>query len=308
MKRVPTWVWVGFGLGLLSPLLQILAGLPALYFSYLGLRAIHLSDGQLGGRRLAMAGMVLGALGTLISVVGFLAIVLMPFLATSRRVECMNRLRMIGEGLNVYAQDREAFPPATRDPQRLDPDRRISWMADVLPLIAPGSRQQARFAEIALKIDREAAWDDPQNAAALNSTVMPYLCPGHPEFDPRQRPAPTHYVGCAGVGEKAAYLPRADENAGLFGHDRPVRLAEVQTGFSYTFSVLETARDNGPWLAGDRPTVRGMPEGEKLLGPGHAFGGLHRGITHILMMDGSVRVFHNDTVGVVLRQQARIHE
>jgi hypothetical protein len=308
MKRVPTWVWLGFGFGLLSPLLQIVAGLPALYFSYRGLRAVNLSDGELGGRRLAVAGMVLGAIGTLLSVVGFLAIVLIPFLSLSHRAECMNRLRMIGEGLNVYAQERDAFPPATRDPQRLAPDRRISWMADVLPRMAPGGRPQARFAEIASKIDREAAWEDPQNAGARNSPVVAYLCPGHPQYDPRQRPAPTHYVGCAGVGEKAAYLPREDAKAGLFGHDRGVREGEVETGLAYTFAALETAWENGPWLAGDHPTVRGLPLGEKLLGPGHAFGGMHRGITHILMMDGSVRIFHNDTAAAVLQQQACFRE
>jgi hypothetical protein len=309
MKRVPRYVLIGFFLGLLSPCLQIVAGLPALYFSFFGLRQINQSDGQLGGKWLAQIGLMLGGLGTLISVLGFALLVALPWLARARQAESLNRLRLIGEGLMVYSQADDRLPPATRDPERLAPPERLSWLADVLPYLQIGTRSPTRWQELAAKIDRSAGWQAAVNESARNTVVPLWVCPWHPAYDPRQRPAPTHYVGMAGVGERAAYLAREDREAGAFGHDRPVRWAEVQRGTSHTLGVLETAWENGPWLAGDRPTVRGMPaQGDQLLGWEKPFGGLHKGLTLLLFLDGSARAYHNDTAGDVLRQQARLRE
>jgi hypothetical protein len=308
MKRVPTYVILGFTLGLLAPCLQILAGLPAIYFSFYGLRQVYQSDGQLGGERLAQAGLILGGLGTLISLVGFGLVLAMPWFARARQAESMNRLRLIGEALGAYSQNDDRLPAATRDPEKLPPPERLSWMADLLPHLQLGTRQQTRWIDLAAQLDRSAGWEARANESVLNTPVLVFQCPSHPDYTPNQRPAPTHYVAMAGVGARAAYLAREDRDAGAFGHDRPVRLAEVQRGISHTLAVLETAHDNGPWLAGDRPTVRGMPAADDLLGRDKPFGGMHRGLTILLFLDGSARLFHNDTAGAVLRQQSRLRE
>ncbi len=72
--------------------------------------------------------------------------------------------------------------------------------------------------------------------------------------------------------------------------------------------VMETTRDNGPWLAGGTPTVRGLdPNGERYLGLGQPFGGLHRDGVNILWADGSVR-FQNDRLPPAdFRNLARIN-
>ena len=58
------------------------------------------------------------------------------------------------------------FPPATRDPAKLPPERRLSWMVDLLPKLGEGTRANETCRAVAGKIDATAAWDDPANAAA----------------------------------------------------------------------------------------------------------------------------------------------
>ena len=72
--------------------------------------------------------------------------------------------------------------------------------------------------------------------------------------------------------------------------------------------VLETAYENGPWLAGGFPTVRGLdPDVEYYCGRGRPFGGIHSGIVNILYVDGSVREQTDKTPGKVFRAEAMIH-
>jgi hypothetical protein len=56
-----------FTLGLLSFILTILTGVPAVIWGFLSLREIGHSGGRVQGKRLALAGIVLGLLGSLSS-------------------------------------------------------------------------------------------------------------------------------------------------------------------------------------------------------------------------------------------------
>src|SRR6185369_5586939 len=123
---------LSFLLGLSSVALCLLAltGVPALVVGLRGLRAVHLSDGRFRGARLALAGMLLGGLGTVATALGVAAIVVLRLQESSWRVGCAENLRQLGVSLKKYAEAHETFPPATRTPERLPPSRRISWMAD----------------------------------------------------------------------------------------------------------------------------------------------------------------------------------
>jgi len=58
---------VSFSLGLLSFFVSILAGLPAIINGLLSLREIRQSGGRLGGKPLAISGIMLGLLGSFAS-------------------------------------------------------------------------------------------------------------------------------------------------------------------------------------------------------------------------------------------------
>jgi prepilin-type processing-associated H-X9-DG protein len=291
-----------FALGLLALVLLALTGVPALLLGLRGLRAVNAGDGRVGGKRLAVAGILLGGLGTLLGVLGVCVIVFSHLREKSNRVECADNLRRIGEAVNLYCENDGTFPAATaRQPDFL-PENRLSWLAVILPLLEqePAYRGRPRLSE---KIDFKERWDDPANADVLNTSVPTFLCRSHPDYNPRHRPGLTHYVGIAGLGEDAATLPAKDPRAGFFGYGRRVQRKDVTGGISNTLMALETAHDNGPWLAGGYPTVRGLdPGATRYLGPGEAFGGLHPGGANALMVDGSVRWLSDATGPDALRR------
>jgi prepilin-type processing-associated H-X9-DG protein len=309
IRRVHRIAVVSFVLGLASLGLLILTGVPALLLGLRGLREVNASDGRLRGARLAIAGMILGGLGTLVTLLGAFVIIAVELRLKSTRAECINNLRQIGVALNKYADTHRRFPAATRDPRQFAPNQRLSWLADVVPLLGDGTPKTARYQTLAEKIDHSKGWKDAANAAAVMTPVRIFLCPGHPDYRPTRAPGLTHYVGVAGIDPGAADLPREDVRAGMFGHDRGVSRRQAERGISYTMMVLETTRDNGPWLAGGYPTVRGLaPDEEQYIGPGRPFGGMHSGVVNVLWVDGSVKPMKDDTPGELFRALATLQQ
>jgi prepilin-type processing-associated H-X9-DG protein len=299
---------VSLVLGLLSPLLSLVAAVPAWFVGLRALRAINASDGRLRGRGLAVAGMALGALGVGVTALGILAMVLLRTTAYSHRVVCTNNLRALGLAVHLYReQNAGTFPPATVIAPGLAPQRRLSWFVSVLPYLdrkQPGSNA---WEPLLGQFDPSRPWDVPPNAAAVRTRVLSFLCPAGPLLDPGSTPGLTSYVGLAGVDPDAAALPRSDPRAGFFGYDRTLAQTDVTAGISQTMMVAETGQANGPWVAGGPPTVRGVDPGETAyVGPGRPFGGLHPGGANVLRVDGSVEFVGDDVAPQRFRDAARI--
>jgi Protein of unknown function (DUF1559) len=111
-------------------------------------------------------------------------------------------------------------------------------------------------------------------------------------------PPPTHYIGIAGLGTDSPFLPKGHLRAGVFGHDRQTRLADITDGASSTMVVAESGRVRGSWLAGGPATVRGLDTADlPYIGPGRQFGGqgLHSAGMYAAFADGGVR-FVSDTI------------
>lgn len=283
--------------GLLSFGFFVVTGLPALLLGWLGLRAINRSDGRIKGRPLAVAGMITGGIGTVLSVLGLAAVVVLDLRATAQRATCANNLRRIGQATNFYHSDHKLLPAGTVPNPRLPPERRLSWYVSVLPYAGHVTRpakggQPKPSAEEKLygMIDRTKAWDDAANRQAVNTSLLWLQCPAHPDFAIRHEPGLTHYLGIAGLGKDAAEVGAKDRRAGVFGYDRPIAYADIAAGISQTMMATETAADIGPWAAGGPGTVRGLDsQALPYIGPGRPFGGLHRGGLNVLFVDSSVR-------------------
>jgi prepilin-type processing-associated H-X9-DG protein len=291
LRRVSLAAIVSFAFGLLSLFLFAITGVPAVAAGLVGLRQINASDGRLGGIGLAIAGMLLGTAGTLRSIVYFVGQWTDRAQARANQVECVEHLRQIGFGLKSYAAlHKENYPQAALHNADLNPDRRLSWLTEIVPFLGRATPGEAFFQDLNKRIDRKEAWDAPGNEAALNTPVRLFLCPGHPHYNPRARPGMTHYVGLAGIDPEAANLPKDDPRAGVFGFSRKVGDRDMKAGMGYTMMVLETANENGPWLAGGFPSVRGLsPTCNDYIGPEKPFGGTHKGGLNVLWGDGSVR-------------------
>ena len=279
---------VSFLLGLASPFFLILTGIPAVWIGLNAVRAVNAAEGRLRGRRLAVAGMVLGGAGCAAAVLGLLVIVFFTLHVRSQRLECENNLRRIGAAVLNYHTTNGAFPPGTLPNAGLPPDKRLSWLSALPPFLEQKTRDAERMRSLGGQLDPALAWDAGPNAAVAHTVAPVCVCPAHAGADPNLAPGHTDYVGLAGVGPDAATLPLSDPNAGMFGYDRTVKRSDLTAGTSETLMATETGRANGPWTAGGPPTVRGVdPADAPYIGPGRAFGGLHAGGLNVLFADGS---------------------
>lgn len=306
-SRLSKAALVAFVLGVSSIGLSLATALPALYMAVQAIREINRDDGRLRGRRLAIAGLVLGAVVTVASVIGGVALVLLFVQEKNQVVGCANNLRLIGMAVQRYSDlNDHHFPPGTVLNPTLKSSRRLSWEAAILSFLSEGGPAGKKWEKLAGEIAFKEAWDAPANAG-LRRNVAALLCPvfAH-ELSPGQVGL-TSYVGVGGVGTDAATLPLADANAGFFGYDRLLRASDISASLGATMVTIETMQDNGPWPAGGPPTVRGVEvDSDHYLGKGAAFGGLHRNGANVLWADGSVRLVTEQINPELFRQEARI--
>jgi flagellar basal body-associated protein FliL len=191
-----------------------------------------------------------------------------------------------------------AFPrpsDAARGGRPYPPNERVSFFPEFLPYLGDD-----RYFAIKDGINRSKSWRDVDNVKQGRILIPQFL---HPEGGPRfvkirsldTDMAATHYVGMAGVGPDAAYLPRGHRDAGVFGYDRQTTLEDVRLndGESYTIMLIQTDKSMvGPWIAGGGYTVRGTSvSGNDVGQPGGFSAPAHKGMqgTWVVMCDGSTR-------------------
>jgi prepilin-type processing-associated H-X9-DG protein len=300
---------VAFLLGASSLLLSLLTALPAMFVGVRAVRAINSSDGQLRGRRLAIAGLVLGTAMTVLTMLGCAALVILYLHDQSQRAGCTNNLRQIGEAVHKYHDLHDhRFPAGTVPSDALAPEQRLSWQATILPLLAKGALAGKKWEKVAGEIAFKESWQSPANDGPRHSNLPPLLCPTFVRGFRTGQPGLTTYVGVAGVGLDSASLPLKAPHAGFFGYDRTLTIADISAGISSTMMVVETTRHNGPWLAGGPSTVRGLdPDCDRYIGYDQPFGGLHRDGLNVLWADGSVRLVRDRIAPADFRTLARIH-
>jgi hypothetical protein len=212
-------------LGVLSFCLSALAGIPAVILGVLGLNDISRSPRRVGGRGVAIAGIVTGALGTLLTVVlipviGLLLPAVQKVRDAAARVETQKSLKAIAVGLHNYHNAKGHLPP----PYLRTPDGRpgLSWRVDVLPYVEqPGLYRQFKLDE---------PWDSPANRRLLDQMPAVFRA-----FD-------------AAPGETRTYF-RVFVGAGaLFEPGRQLRFADISDGSNNTLMVVEAA-EAVPWTA-----------------------------------------------------------
>jgi prepilin-type processing-associated H-X9-DG protein len=299
---------LAFVLGASSLLLSLATALPALFVGVHALRVINRSDGRLRGHRLAIAGLALGALVSLLTVVGICVMVLLRATENSLDAGCKNNLRQLGEAVQNYSNhNNKRFPSGTVFNAALTPERRLSWEAALVPYLSSSSPGGKQWEKLAGELAYKEAWDATANAG-LRRNVTPFLCPAFARDLTPDQVGLTSYVGIAGVGAEAAVLPLDDGNAGFFGYDRILHPEDISASLGALLMTVETRQDNGRWAAGGPATVRGLPlECERYLGKQAAFGGLHRNGANVLWADGSVRLVTEQIEPDLFRSEARIH-
>jgi Protein of unknown function (DUF1559) len=181
----------------------------------------------------------------------------------------------LAAALKGYADKNGQFPRGTADrpasaeraglPWR--PDQRVSWMAEIVPLLGQGE-----YAGVVERLQRDKSWTEDENLL-IAQTLLPHFLP--PDYAPTTwwglypgaptATANTLVVGVAGVGDDAAEYSASDpavaKKLGIFGYDRATRVVDIKDGPDKTIALLQVPPDyKTPWLAGGGSTVRGVPE------------------------------------------------
>jgi prepilin-type processing-associated H-X9-DG protein len=176
----------------------------------------------------------------------------------------------------------------------VDPENRLSWVVAALPTL---DQKRQSTTELLHSLDRSQPWTFANNQEAAKRKLVALLCPGNPPALDAEQPAPTQYVGIAGLGTDAALLNfvapgPAPPRAGCFRYDSPTLFSSILDGLSQSLLFGERAEELGPWLRGGPSTLRGLddsPNASPLIGS--QFGGNHPDASNWAMADGSVRVF-----------------
>ena len=156
-------------LGLVSIVGMCLTGIPGLILGIMGLSDVGKSGGRLGGKGLAICGIVFSSLGILWSVV--VPIVAVPVFmigpaveqvrGAARRTTSMNHLRQQALAMHNYESAYMKFPQ--------DKDG-LSWRVHILPFIDEGALH-ARF-------NLDEPWDSPNNKPLISEMPEYFACPG----------------------------------------------------------------------------------------------------------------------------------
>lgn len=295
-------------LGIASLGLLALTGIPAMILGYRALYRIN-ADGRLRGKGWAVVGMVLGLAGTVFAVGWLVGVKVNDVWEKSRRASCIDNLRRIGKAVHSYHDANQGvFPRAVVPHDELDPEKRLSWLAAILPYLEADRRDGTRWKDKWARLNPDLGWQAPENEPVVREHVGIYLCPYHPRVRKREKPPISCYVGMTGVGEDSATLPVEHTRAGFFGYRREVRKSDLRPGESYVLIVGETGEGNDFWAAGGPATVRGIPtDSDSLIGQGAEFGGLHPEGMNTLWADASVRFHTNETPPALLREVVQIN-
>lgn len=243
-------------LGLLSlfcvPLIPAVIGL---FLGMKSLKEIRASNGMIGGRGMAIAGLVTSSVG---SILGACLLVVLPlaiwFGPVATQKQTVNNLRQIGLAMHNHQSTHGVLPASQRSYYNQGVD--VSWRVNLLPYI--------EYDKMWREYDQKVAWDTPRNNALLDRMPPTYAHPGQ-GTDGRSRM--THYQ--VFVGPHAA-----------FEKQRGISLVQFTDGTSNTILAVE-ARDAVPWTKPqdlDYATDQPLP---KL--------GLTSGGFNAVFADGSVR-------------------
>lgn len=237
---------------------------------------------------------VSGADGSSVAVVAVLVALLLPAIQqareAARRTQSKNNLKQIGLAMHNYHDNFNNFPSGTISSKTLKPEERQSWQVSLLPYLD----QAPLYNRLGVDQRESAVWNGDKQQPFIANEIMTFRNPSQFASHRPGDPAPTDYVGWAGVGKDAPTEKCANNKKGIFGYDRTTKFADITDGSSNTVMVSDgVGKDRGPWAQGGKSTIRALTTKPYVNGP-DGIGSPHAGGFHVLMADGSVRFVSED--------------
>lgn len=265
---------------------SFLTAIPAIVLGLMALGDIGRSGGRLSGRGMAITGIVLGSLVSLLSLVivpvGLFLPAVQKVRESANRMSSQNSLKQLGLAMHNYHDTYGRFPPAVVYSE--DGKPLYSWRVLVLPFVEE--------ANLYSQFRLDEAWDSPHNRRFLTQMPRVFMDPSRPNPEP----GTTTYVGLNAKGAIFYSNPRngleplqpvpGQANRPRFAAKPMIRIANITDGTSNTFMIVE-ADQAVPWTA---PVDLEFD----IDGPLPRFSALHAGGFNALFADGSVRYFRKN--------------
>lgn len=218
----------------------------------------------------------------------------------ARQQSCLLNLKFIGIGLQNYCDTYRCYPYGTWQNESLPVAKRFSWILAAKPFLEAAPEPL---------FDLSQPWDASANLSAKQRWKEKEQL-GDDDVDWIETPIPDHmglrcpsktyvrthsispatYPGAAGLGHSGPGLKPTESGAGFWGSERTIIADDVSDGLGNTLLLIETARDNGPWTAGGRPTLRSLIlDDTPVIGENAQFGGFHPDRCQAALADASVR-------------------
>lgn len=215
--------------------------------------------------------------------------------AAGKPVEMLTfRLKEIGRKLDDYHKRHGHFPRGTVPAEKLPPNRRLSWMAQLMEN-APKEKTPRLWSD--------KPWDDPLNEEFVRRRIELFQNPSVRQLVGQHGYPATHFVGMAGVGADAPTLPIGHPRAGVFGFDRQTKQKDITDGIANTILIVGVRDQFGSWAAGGRASIRPVTRAPYVNGPDGFGTGQADGMS-VLMADGSVRFLSANTDPRIVRRMA----
>jgi hypothetical protein len=296
----------GFALGLGSILIPVLLSLPAALLGALGLGEIGRSRGRLAGKNLAVMGIIMGAITTIVGPLVIFFVIVPLFKGPAPVAQVKNEDTAIGQGEDAISRVRMAaarttsqnnlkqlglafhshfdvyrrLPPATvygKDGRPL-----YSWRVLVLPFV----EQQALYQQF----NKNEAWDSPGNMPLLKQMPPVFAHPSYPEEAKQGLTRYQVFVGPAGEQPRPMFITQPINLMALNNLGMPnlfetqgatLPLFGVVDGLSNTIMLAEAA-EPVPWTKAADIYYSSKQPLPKLCN-------CFRNGTNVLLGDGSVR-------------------
>ena len=250
-------------LGICSFVACIFSGIPAILLGILGLRDIDDPRKNVGGRGMAIAGIVLGAISCLW--VPVMMALLLPAVQAAReaarRAQCTNNLKQIALGMHNYASVYGCFPPAAT----YDADGKplVSWRVLILPYVESNPLYN--------QFHVNEPWDSPNNKPLGDHAPAVFRCPSEGNM----------------MEGYTTYKVIVDLHSMFTGKPSGVPFEFVSDGTSNTLAVVEGTTPV-PW---SKPDDLSLASSEPMLG----IGSKHPGGSNVSLADGSVQFLRNSS-------------
>jgi prepilin-type processing-associated H-X9-DG protein len=252
-----------------------ITGIPAIIVGALGLVEIARSRGARTGKKMAIAGLALGALGSLLIPVALLLPAVQAAREAARRAQCVNNLKQIGLALHNYADANGCVPMAFMPD--LDGRPMHSWRVAILPFM-----EQTRVYDA---YNFSVPWNDAANTTVANTRIDAYSCPS----DAGNNPLAPRYVMVTGTD--MLFDPVKQYTRGF---------TDILDGTSNTIAVVETTSADYSWIEPRDLSAETMSFA--INGASQpSISSPHPGGANILFWDGSVRFLKNDMNSATLR-------